>query len=294
MPGRTIDLHTHSLASDGSDAPAELARKAARTGLAAFALTDHDTMDGLAEAGQAAAGLGLEFVPGIEIAVRHDFDELHLMGLWMPEPSQNMRTALQSFQNNRLARNQAMLDALKKLGMPLHFDDVAAESGGRIFGRPHIAKAMLRHGYVTTRKEAFERYLGWGAKAFVPRRLPGPEEGIALLRGEGALVVLAHPCLSPLMNKERLDALLGKFKACGLNAVEAWHSAHNPEQTRLCVDLAAKHGLLLTGGSDYHGLNKKDVELGSGRGNLRIPYAVLEKLRALRDSLKQDRLAPEV
>lgn len=282
MPGRTIDLHTHSLASDGSDRPAALVRKAAAAGLAAVALTDHDSLDGLAAAAAEAELSGIEVIPGIEIAVRDDFGELHLVGLWMPEPSPRMRQALAEFKENRARRNQAMLEALARLGLPLRMEDVRREGGVSIFGRPHLALAMRRRGYVTTRREAFDRYLGWGEKAYVPRELLSAEEGIGLLKGEGATVILAHPCLYPFMTPPRLEATLSRFSAAGLDAVEAYHSSHDAAGTRLCVELAARHSLLLSGGSDYHGLHKEGIVLGRGRGNLRIPYSLLEKLRERR------------
>lgn len=278
-----IDLHTHSAASDGSDSPAELARKAAGSGLAAVALTDHDTMDGLGEAAAEARRCGIRFIRGIEIAVRHHDDELHLVGLWMPEPSPRMAGALALFKQNRRRRNHEMLDSLRKIGMPLDMEEVRAFSKGGAMGRPHIALAMKSRGYVQSRRDAFERYIGHDGRAFVRRDLMSPEEGIDLLREEGALVVLAHPCLFRHMNRQRLDEVLGRFKAYGLHGVEAYHSTHSREQVRACVDLAAKHGLLLSGGTDYHGLNKPDIRLGSGmRGNVRVPLYVLEKMEAHR------------
>lgn len=285
MASRIIDLHTHSRASDGTDSPSELAAKAAGAGLSAFALTDHDTLAGIGEAELAARRLGIEFVPGIEIAVADPCGELHLLGFWMPPPSAAMRAALDRLYRNRRDRNSAMLERLAALGMRLTLDEVRtlSRAGSMALGRPHIALALREKGCVGTVKEAFERYLGFGRVAYVPRRLPSPEEGIALLAGEGAVVALAHPCLEAAMTPERLDALLAAFKSSGLAALEAYHSAHTHGQTRLCVELAAKHGLLLTGGSDYHGANKPGVALGRGAGGLRVPRLLLEKMRAFRE-----------
>lgn len=280
MSGRLIDLHTHSLASDGSDSPAALVRKAAAKGLAAIALTDHDTMAGLDEAAGEAARAGIEFIRGIELAVRDDeFGELHLLGLFMPRPSQRMRAAIEGLQQSRYARNQAMLDVLSAMGMPMSMDEVREHSGKVAVGRPHIALVMKSKGYVPSRRDAFERYIGWNGAAFVPRTLMAPAEGIRLLRDEGAFVALAHPCLSQKMTDSRLNNILTEFRAYGLHALEVYHSSHGPEQVRLCVELAHKHNLLLTGGSDYHGTNKEGIQLGSGAGGLRVPYALLEKLR---------------
>lgn len=279
MSGRIIDLHTHSRASDGTDRPAELVRKAAAKGLAAVALTDHDTLAGLEEAEDEAARIGIEFIRGIEIAVGDEYGELHLLGLFMPTPSPRMRAAIDTLQRNRLLRNQAMLDVLAAMGMPMTMDEVLEHSGNVAIGRPHIALTMKSKGYVPSRKVAFERYIGWNGAAFVPRILFSPSEGIRLLRDEGAIVALAHPCLSKKMTASRLDVILGEFRRHGLSAIEAYHSSHDPEHVRLCVDLAHKHGLLLTGGSDYHGNNKEGIMLGVGAGQLRVPYIILENLR---------------
>lgn len=287
MSGRYIDLHTHSAVSDGTDEPAELVKKAARLGLAAVALTDHDSLAGLDEAGEAARALGIDFVRGVEIAVRDDFGELHLLGLWMPEPSARMREALATLRRQREERNQAMLDALRRNGMPLTMEEVRAVSKGEALGRPHIARSLVDKGYVASRKEAFDRYIGWSGSAFVPRALVSPKEGIELLRGEGATVALAHPFLSRLMTQERLDDLLSDFRAWGLSALEAYHNAHDARHVRVCTDMAARHKLLLTGGSDYHGDNKDGIALAVGRGNMRVPHWVLS---ALRDQRKRQGL----
>jgi len=284
MAGRIIDLHTHSLASDGSDSPAALVRKAAAKGLAAIALTDHDTLAGLEEAEAEAARAGIELIRGIELAVQDEFGELHLLGLFMPRLSEGMCEVIDILQRQRLSRNQAMLDVLAAMGMPMTMDDVREHSGKVAIGRPHIALAMKSKGYVPCRKEAFERYIGWNGSAFIPRMLLSPAEGIRLLRDQGATVALAHPCLSRRMTVSRLDAILAEFRQYGLRAIEAYHSSHDPEQIRLCVTLADKHDLLLTGGSDYHGTNKDGVALGTGTGRLRIPYELLEKLREYRRS----------
>ena len=284
MSGRYIDLHTHSLVSDGTDSPADLVKKAAKLGLAAVALTDHDSLAGLDEAEETARALGIDFVRGVEIAVEDDFGELHLLGLWMPRPSARMREALAGMRQRRESRNQAMLDALKVNGMPLTMEEVRAVSKGEALGRPHIALALANKGYVASRKEAFDRYIGWNGSAFVPRVLSSPKEGIRLLRDEGATVALAHPFLSRLMTKERLDDLLSDFRACGLTALEAYHNSHDAGQTRQCVDLAARHNLVLTGGSDYHGANKEGITLGVGKGNMRVPTWVLSTLREHRKS----------
>ncbi|MDR2125044.1 MAG: PHP domain-containing protein [Desulfovibrio sp.] len=278
MRTRRIDLHTHSNASDGTDSPAALARKAAACGLAAFALTDHDSTAGLAEAGAEAARLGLKFVPGVEIAVRRDERELHILGLFLPMSSPALEKALAGIRALREKRNRAVLDKLTDLGMPLDPEDVHRRAVGKSAGRPHIASALAAAGYVADSREAFVRFLGRGCPAFAPRRLSAPEPGIALLRRESPVVSLAHPFLSPTMTRSELDGILAEFRSCGLTALEAYHSDHGPEQTDICLELACKHGLSVTGGSDYHGKNKKNIALGTGRGNMRVPLSLLDEL----------------
>ncbi len=284
MGGRYIDLHTHTIASDGTDSPAVLAANAVRAGVAAIALTDHDTLDGLDEAGEAAAAAGLEFIRGCELAVQDDeFGELHILGLWIPaRPSARMQNALRDIRDRRAARNKAIIRRLADLGMSLEPEALAAVAGRGTLGRPHMAEAMKRKGYVSGVREAFERYLGWGKAAFVPRDLYTPREAIGLLADEGATVVLAHPCLNREMDREGLDDRLSEFRALGLCAIEAYHSAHDARQTRMCVSLAKKHGLLLSGGSDYHGATKPGISLAVGKGGLRVPYLLLERMRAHR------------
>ncbi|MDR2604050.1 MAG: PHP domain-containing protein [Desulfovibrio sp.] len=278
MYARRIDLHTHSSASDGTDSPAALARKAAACGLAAFALTDHDCTDGLAEAAAEAARLSLKFVPGVEIAVRRGERELHILGLFLPMSSRTLEKSLAAIRALRDTRNQAVLDRLAALGMPLDPEDVRRRAGGKAVGRPHIAAALVAAGCVAAGRDAFIRFLGRGCPAYVPRSLPAPEEGITLLRRESPVVSLAHPFLSPTMTRSELDGILAEFRPCGLTALEAYHSDHGPEQTNICLELARKHGLSVTGGSDYHGENKKDVALGTGRGNVNVPLSLLDDL----------------
>ncbi|MDR1946309.1 MAG: PHP domain-containing protein [Desulfovibrio sp.] len=280
MHERSIDLHTHSSASDGTDSPAELARKAAAHGLAALALTDHDSTEGLAEAAAESARLGLKFVPGAEIAVRRGERELHILGLFFPMSSPTLEKSLAGIRARRDARNRAVLDGLTALGLHLDPEDVRWQAGGSAVGRPHMAAALIAAGYVADGREAFDRFLGRGRPAYVPRSLSAPDEGIGMLRRESPVVSLAHPFLSPSMTRSELDGILDEFRPWGLTALEAYHSDHNPEQTRICLELARKHGLLLTGGSDYHGENKKDVALGRGRGDLRVPMSLLTELES--------------
>lgn len=279
-----IDLHTHSTASDGTDSPSELVRKASEAQLAVLALTDHDTLDGLAEAESAAARLGVIFVRGCEISTATAWGEAHFLGLWIPDDgnlTKKLEKALSEVREKRRARNVRIAEKLSSLGMDVTYEAAAALAGGRVVGRPHFAKLLCRLGVVENEREAFRRYLGRDGLAYVPRELMYPERAVSLLKSSGALVSMAHPRLlhAPL---EELERLLVRLKDAGLDALEAYHSEHDAGDVRLCVELAARHELQITGGSDYHGEAKPKISLGRGRGNLRVGMSVYEKLMTYR------------
>ena len=189
-----------------------------------------------------------------------------------------LEKALASVRERRARRNDDMLARLTDMGMPLGMEDVLEFAKGVTPGRPHIAEALVAKGYVGSYREAFDRYIGESGSAFIPRTLWQPEEGIRLLAGMGATVSLAHPFLQADMTEEYLDALLADFRSWGMSALEAYHSAHTDSAVRLSLAAAERHGLLLTGGSDYHGDAKPDVRLGVCRGGMRVPVRILERL----------------
>lgn len=285
MKPRFIDLHTHTTASDGTDSPRELVRRAAAIGLAAIAVTDHDTLSGLAEAESAGREYGLEVIRGCELSVQSPYGEIHLLGLWIPEDVTPLECVLKQLRALRESRNVRILEKLKQLGMDISYADVLAQAGGESVGRPHIARAMQVRGFVTDVPEAFALYIGTNGPAYVPRDIPSLEEGIRLLASTGALVSFAHPMLLSCP-RAWYDTILPTMKAAGLGAIEAWHSGHSAEDERFCVELAARYDLGLSGGSDYHGLNKRDVALGRGRGGLRVTEALLDALKARHDQQK--------
>ncbi len=278
---RQIDLHTHSTASDGTDTPADLVRRAHEAGLAALALTDHDTLSGLAEAAETARGLGLECIRGLELAVSSPYGEVHLLGLWLPEATPILDKALQGIRRKRSERNREIVAKLKTAGYDISYDDVLEVAKGESVGRPHIAAVLVNKGYAATLKEIFATLLGDNGPMYVPRSMPTPEEGLALLQAEGATTAMAHPMLlkSP---HTWLKAFVGRLAALGLDALEAYHSDQDDAATRRCLALADQHSLALCGGSDYHGASKPAIRLGRGRGNIRVPYEILEKLLARR------------
>lgn len=276
-----IDLHTHSNASDGSDSPAELVNKAADIGLAALALTDHDTVAGLPEACSVGAERGVEIIRGCELSAHDAYGEVHILGLWLPLDLESFAGQLARMLANRGDRNQLIVEKLCALGLGLRYEDVLEEAAGEAVGRPHIAKAMIRAGHVSSAQEAFARYLRTDAAAYVPKQTIPAKEGIEAMRSLGATVALAHPMLlrcSHELLKERIFSL----REWGLDCIEAYHSEHSSAGERFCVDIAHKLQLGICGGSDYHGKAKPAVELGRGRGSLRVTMAVLDALKSRR------------
>lgn len=275
-----IDLHTHSTASDGTDTPAAVVEKAKALDLAVVALTDHDTLSGLAEAREAGADLDQIVVPGCEISTRTDYGSLHIVGLWVPETNEKLASMLAHFRQERQRRNDKILAKLRELGLNISMEEVLAHTTSAV-GRPHIATVLKEKGYVQSKEEAFSKYLGAGCPAYFPKAAPGPEETVRILNDMGATVVLAHPLLQVLPDG-CLENIVSNLAACGLSGLEVWHSAQNAEQSAWLLKLVKKYNLCASGGSDYHGANKPRIEMGTGCGNLHIPLNVYENLLARR------------
>lgn len=286
-----IDLHTHSTASDGTSRPAELIREAQAAGLSALALTDHDTVAGLEEAAAEAERLGVEFVPGVELSAESPGYPLHLLGLWLPLRPAGLAGVLEDLRRKREERNHAIIERLRERGLKVTYAELealAAEGSdeadeGRSVGRPHIARLLMAKGYVTHIQEAFARYLGSWGSAYVPKAKLTAERAIALLKAEGALAIMAHPCLVNL-SLTALERELSRYRDMGLDGLEVYYTEHSDQQTRDYLRLARKLGLAVTGGTDYHGAIKPDIKLGrgKGKGKLKIPYSVLADLKAYR------------
>jgi len=281
---RHIDLHCHTTASDGADDPAELIRKAADARLAAIAVTDHDSIAGLDEAQLAAGRTRIELIRGCEISASGEGGEMHILGLWIPQEHPNLPSfegVLRELRDHRAVRNQIMVERLKKQGCALNYDDVLSEARGESVGRPHIARALVRKGYAKSAKEVFTRYLGRKGSAYEPKRVLQPEEAVELLLSVGATAAFAHPRLAKASDAW-LETTVVRLKALGMSALEAYHSEHAEADTRFCLALAARQGLALCGGSDYHGKLKPDIALGTGRGGLRVPVTLLDQLKQQR------------
>ena len=253
--GRFIDLHMHTTASDGSRMPADVVREAKRLGLVAIAITDHDTLDGLAEARTAGLELGVRVVTGIELSAVEDDVETHVLGLHLSDTTELERSLI-ALRDMRLGRAERMVARLNDLGVRITFDDVLREAAGGAVGRPHIARAMVNDGWATDFRDAFDRYLGNGRVAFVQKdRLP-LSEAIAMIQRAGGLAVLAHP--GPTGSRERIELLA----AAGLDGVEVRHPGHSAEDTARLGALADHFGLVPSGGSDWHGAAEGPRRLG--------------------------------
>ena len=280
MEQRFVDLHTHSVASDGSWNARDLVRKASEIGLAAMALTDHDTTAAIDEAVAAGKELGVEIIPGIEISGRYDANgTLHILGYFIDPTSAALQKGLEDFRATRDLRNPKIVDKLRACGMDITLEDVLAEANGAVVGRPHIASVMLKKNYVSSIEDAFSKYLKRGGRAYGEKDTLPREHAIGLIRAAGGVAVLAHPTflyLKPAAEEKFFHRLVDG----GLGGVETYYSRHNEKDTHHYLELAKRYDLVPTGGSDFHGATKPDVHLGIGLGNLKVPYEVLDRLRA--------------
>ena len=254
--------------------------RAAAAGVATLALTDHDTLSGLAEAEAAAAVHGIELIGGTELSLEWETGGLHLVVLFLSPGPGPLQDRLSEIRAGRIQRNGEILLALADLGLPVEEAEVAALAGGESIGRPHIAAAMMNRGYVGSIADAFTEYLAWGKPAYRPRWRLQPEEGIALARESGAVPVLAHPHTLGLNNSAEVRDALSRLREAGLVGMECHYPLYSPIEREGFVALAEKYGLLPSGGSDYHGTFKLGIEIGVGRGDLRVPPELLESLRA--------------
>lgn len=276
-----MDLHTHSTASDGTDSPAALVAKAAGLRLAAVALTDHDTVSGLDEAVEEGRKHPIEVVRGCEIAVASPYGEVHLLGLWLPERLPVLGPALEVLRQDREERNRLVLGKLAAAGFSVAYEDLQNLAGGDSLGRLHIARLLVKKKLARSAEAAFAAFLAEGRPTYVPRKLPDPEQGLAMLQAEGATTVFAHPMLLRAPG-EWLNDFVADLSRRGLDALEAYHADHTPQAVRRCLDLASHHGLALSGGSDYHGEVRGRARLGGYGGRLRVPLAIMEQLKTTR------------
>lgn len=273
-----LDLHLHTTHSDGSVAPAEVVRLAHRAGVTALAITDHDITTAIPEATAAARELGIELIPGVEISSQIGDTELHILGYFLDWRDGALNERLASLRASRHRRNPQIIERLQALGIEITYDDVRRVADTDAVGRPHIARVLMDKQVVTSAKEAFDRFLAQGRPAYVARELPSPGEAIRWIQAAKGLAVLAHPTWVKTPDAD-LAQLVRQLKEEGLDGMEVHYSTHTPQQTREYLDLAKQLGLLVTGGSDFHGLTKPDIEAGIGRGALHVPTSLLAPLK---------------
>jgi predicted metal-dependent phosphoesterase TrpH len=292
-----IDLHTHTTVSDGGDSPTALIENAAAAGLSVVAVTDHDNDAGCDEAVAAGGRLGVEVVRGVEISC--DVEDLvdrgyhpserptmHLLGYFIPEGTNPLSDALAELQYHRANRNRIIVDRLNELGIDITFEEVEAEAGGpgAQIGRPHFAAVLVRHGAVPDYQSAFDAYLAKGAKAYVGRKLYEPAEAVELMLGADVVPVLAHPFTLNLEMSE-IERFVDDLVRAGLRGIEGYHGDWRLEDQAPLRELGARKGLVVSGGSDYHGAMRPDRGMPGGRYEVSVPDDVLDELRAVQVEL---------
>lgn len=278
MSSEFIDLHCHSTASDGTFTPTEVARLAAKCELSALALTDHDTIAGVAEAGAEAAKLGIDFLPGIEISA--DFPQpatMHILGYGVDPQSPVLTDMTRRLIEGRDTRNPRIIAKLNELRVSITMDEVEHEAKGKVVGRPHIAAILVRKGYVSSMKEAFNKYLAPGGLAYFDKERLSPRQALEMIQQSGGVSVLAHPIQLRALNDGELERIVKDLVDLGLQGLEIIHSDHGASHVEKYTKLADRYGLIKTGGSDFHGLNKKDIQLGFAN-HRKIPRALYEGL----------------
>ncbi len=275
-----VDLHSHSTASDGSEKPAALVEQALEAGLSVLALTDHDTLDGIADATAAATATGLELIPGTELSLEYDQGGMHLVVLWLSSGPGPLQDRLEELRLGRDHRNELMSERLTELGMPVTVEEILEEGGTGSIGRPHIAAVMMRKGYVETIEEAFELWLTSGKPAYIGRPRLTPEEAIQLARESGAVPIVAHPHTLGINRAHEMADLLTRLVAAGLVGLEAFCAGYRRHEREGYADLARRFGLIPSGGSDYHGTYKPGLSLGIGYGDLVVPDSIVGELRS--------------
>jgi 3',5'-nucleoside bisphosphate phosphatase len=272
-----IDLHTHSTVSDGSDTPEELVDLAAKAGLSAFALTDHDRQDGVGPARKKAAEVGIELVPGTEISCEHPAT-MHMLVYFLEPGEGPLQDELERLQVARDSRNERLLARLAELGLPVTAEELETEAGGSGAGRPHVAAILVRKGAATSVQDAFDRWLAKGRPAYVDKERLSPLTAITLALQSGALPVLAHP-LSMDLAPHQLEGAVGELAEAGLVGLEAIYGRYSQDERASLAVTAARAGLAITGGSDHHGTYKPDLSVGTGRGDLHVPDSALGALK---------------
>jgi hypothetical protein len=274
----SVDLHCHSTASDGTLPPEEVVRLAKKIGLSALALTDHDTIAGIPAAAAEAVKQGIDFLPGIEISCEYPRPgTMHLLGYGIDPASRILTDLTRTLVEGRDARNLQIVAQLNSLGIPVTLQEIVDVAGGKVIGRPHIAEVLVRRGVVSTKQEAFDRYLGQGGRVYVDKEQLTARRAIEMIRESDGIPVLAHPSQLKKENNAQLENVIKELIDFGLMGVEVIHSDHTDSLIEFLNAIAQRYNLLKTGGSDFHGGNKPNIQLGKAAGR-QIPRAFFDAL----------------
>lgn len=279
-----IDLHVHTTASDGTMSPAEVVRYAKNKGLRTIAITDHDTIVGIAEGLQEGRKLGLEVIPGVELSVDFAKGTMHLLGYYIDHTCVELLEKLTVVQRARAERNLKIVEKLRGLGIDIDLSEVKEVPEHGQIGRPHFAYTMVQKGYAQNIQDAFDRYLRKGGPAYVEKFKFSPEEAMSVIHKAGGVTVLAHPFTLNLLQLQDLEPVIVELKKNGLDGIEVYYPEHSEGQMKVYRTLAKKHGLLLTGGSDFHGFNRDEVDIGEGYGDRALSHNLLDELLARREA----------
>ncbi len=272
-----IDLHTHSLKSDGSMTPYEVVEEAKRAGLAAIALSDHDTVDGVREAVEAGKKLGVEVIPAIEFSVQSK-TETHILGYFIDIENPDLLRMLKEVVDLRIERNHVTCRRLNELGFDITLEEVRALAPNNFVGRAHFARVMMDKGYISSVKEGFEKYMSVGKYAYCEKQRLTARDAIELIAKCGGISFLAHPHLTKLSDDELVE-FLEELKSCGLSGLEGYYTDYTPEMQEKYQSMAEKLELMISGGTDFHAKMKPHISIGTGLGNMKIPYSVLENIK---------------
>ncbi len=278
-----VDLHLHTTASDGVLSPSEIVRYAKAKGLQAIAITDHDTIDGCEEGLAEGERIGFEVIPGIEISAEHSPGSMHILGFFLDIHHPLLNERLEYLQKARAERNPKMVAKLNELGIDITYEEVLKASGGGQVGRPHFANVLLEKKVVRSFQEAFDRFLKKGAPAYVDKFRFTPKEALRFIHEAGGVAVLAHPNTLGVNGYSELEKVVLQLVDEGLQGIEVYYPEHSAAEVAHYKTLAERYSLLSTGGTDYHGIEKNELDIGVGRGEMKLPYAIVENMKALRN-----------
>jgi len=277
-----VDLHIHSTASDGSLSPPEIIDTAKKIGLRAVAITDHDTIEGSAEALALPQSPSLEIISGVELSVNHFSGALHILGYLIRLDDPSLNRILKKVQESRAKRNVRIVKKLQELGVDMEYEEVIKASGGGQVGRPHIAQVLVHKGAVRSVDDAFKEFLRRDRPAYVSRYRLQAAEAMEMILGAGGVPVLAHPFTLNARDETDMEEIVKDLRDSGLKGMEVYYPEHRPKRRAQYESLARRHGLLMTGGTDFHGTAKPGVRLGIGRGSLKVSYELVVKLKEQR------------